>query len=68
MKLDGGDLGRIEKEEVIEHQAIGTAERYLSRHVNQKISVSNSANVLDNVIMVSGTFYASIATWEECQE
>lgn len=29
MKLVGGDVGRIEKEEVIEHQTIGTAERYV---------------------------------------
>ena len=29
MKLVGGDVGRIEKEEIIEHQTIGTAERYV---------------------------------------
>lgn len=29
MKLVGGDVGRIEKEEMIEHQTIGTAERYV---------------------------------------
>ena len=29
MKLVGGDVGRIENEEIIEHQTIGTAERYV---------------------------------------
>lgn len=29
MKLVGGDVGRIEQEEMIEHQTIGTAERYV---------------------------------------
>lgn len=29
MKLVGGDIGRVEKEEMIEHQTIGTAERYV---------------------------------------
>lgn len=29
MKLVGGDVGRIETEEIIEHQTIGTAERYV---------------------------------------
>lgn len=29
MKLVGGDVGRIEKEEIVEHQTIGTAERYV---------------------------------------
>lgn len=29
MKLVGGDVGRIEKEEIIDHQIIGTSERYV---------------------------------------